>query len=173
MGLFSSGPRDTAGLIPGSVTVVGVPVDAEDARGYMGRSVHVAVSAPGIGPFYRKARASMLKSDRYPEVGMTVPAWLDPQTHEPVRIEWEIVPTRDESARAAFLYCTGSPEAPPPGTLPDGTPSPLSPSTIGAFAAPPHPVDRLTALASLLDRGLISREQFGALRDRVLRETGP
>lgn len=172
MGLFSSRSPDTSGLIRGSATVVGVPIDAEDSRGYIGRTVHVAVSAPGVAPFYRRARASMLKSDRYPEVGMTVPAWLDPGSHEPVVIEWAAIPTRDERAFAAFQFCTASPDAPPPGVLADGTPSPLSPSVLGAFGAPPHPVDRLTVLAGLLDRGLITREQFDVLRDRVLRESG-
>lgn len=172
MGIFSGGGRDTAGLIQGRVTVVGIPLDGEDSRAYLGRTVQVTVSGPGIAPAYRAVRVSMLRSDRYPEVGMTVPAWLDPRTHEPVRIEWDIVPTRDERARAAFLHCTGSPEAAPPGMLPDGSPSPLTPSIIAAFAAAPHPVDRLAALAGLLDRGLIDRDRFDALRDRVLRESG-
>lgn len=172
MGLFSSSPRGTSGLIAGRVTVVGLPLDAEDSRGYIGRSVHVAVAAPGVAPFLRRVRASMLKSDRYPEVGMTVPAWLDPGTLEPVHIEWEIVPTREERARAAFQYCTGAPDTPPPGLLADGTPSPLSPAVLAAFATTPHPVDRLHTLAGLLDRGLITREQFDGLRDRVVREAG-
>jgi hypothetical protein len=160
-GLFGQ-PRIRNG-IAGEAVVMAIPMASGNATSYR-VEITLSVRVPDREPYLAK-HTCFAKRDRYPMPGTMLPVTVDPEDPERLRIEWDRVPSRDErvAQQHATMLAAG-------GETPGGV-QVIDVAQLGdRTAAPADPVDRLAKLVQLRDAGVVTPEQFEALKARILGE---
>lgn len=150
MGLFGNRRKSGRDTIAGTAQVVAVHKPIERAR-YVNCKLDLVVHAAGITPYQAQVSKKMLRWNRVPQPGMTIPVEVDPANPTDVDVVWDDLPDHDEviASRSQQLIT---------GTEP--TPN---------FAGPGDSrIDQLERLAALHRSGALTDAEFAAEKQRIV-----
>ena len=180
--------------VRGTAQVVACSQWVSDNSSSANCGMRLVVQAEGIEPF-RREYSCLVKPERWPFPGQTLPVVVDRRHPERMRIEWDEVATSDDRAGAradamvAALRGDGEPGGPAPGSatptvvhadsdlgrqllsMLDTHPMGASPGEEGGHTTSAGGGDRLEALhklGELRDAGVLTEEEFAAEKARVL-----
>jgi hypothetical protein len=186
VGLFGQ-PKIKDG-IAAQAMLMSIPAPTEPGRAYH-ITLTLQVRLPGREPYLHK-HACWVHATKYPQPGVMLPVTVDAKDHTRLRIEWDQIETSEERVRRqheAMLHGglgASTPESGPP-TIIDARADPDLRNQVlrmlGAQgldvtpAAPPapadaagDPVERIARAAQLRDSGVITQQEFEALKAKIL-----